>query len=175
LSEIRNTIIAADGQRIVLLKDIADVTIREGDILWQGGDKKKKSLFVGAKLKNGYNILDVDAAANAVIEEFRNKLPVTVSLDATFEQAVAVEKTINSFFINLIQGVALVGVIILLFLGWRSAIIIVTLIPLCIILAMAMLNGAGYGLQQISIASLVLALGLLVDNGIVVIENIHRQ
>ena len=175
LAEIRNTIVAADGRRVVYLKDVASVTIKEGELLWEGTYKDKKAIFVGAKLKNGYNILDVNAVANAVIDDFKKELPATVQLDSTFEQAVAVEKTINSFFVNLLQGVALVGVIILLFLGWRASLIIITLIPLCVILAIAVLSSAGYGLQQISIASLVLALGLLVDNGIVVIENITRM
>ncbi len=175
LAEIRNTIVAADGRRVVYLKDIASVNIKEGDVLWEGTYKNRKAVFVGAKLKNGYNILDVNAAANNVIEEFSKTLPATVHLDSTYEQAVAVEKTINSFFVNLLQGVALVGVIILLFLGWRASIIIITLIPLCVILAISVLSSAGYGLQQISIAALVLALGLLVDNGIVVIENIKRM
>ena len=98
-----------------------------------------------------------------------------ISLNSSFEQAPAVQQRINDFFANLLQGVILVGIIILIFLGWRSAIIIVTLVPLCAILALALLNGSGYGLQQISIASIVLALGLLVDNGIVVIENITRM
>ncbi|MFT7605405.1 MAG: multidrug efflux pump subunit AcrB [Saprospiraceae bacterium] len=174
LDEIRNTIIAAADNRIVYLKDVANVRIDHEDIRWKAEYKQQKAVFISLKLKTGTNILDVDKAVMNVRDEFAKSLPPNIQLNTAFEQTSAVETRINDFFINLLQGVALVGLVILLVLGWRSAIIITTLIPLCIIIALALLNGAGYGLQQISIASLVLALGLLVDNGIVVIENINR-
>jgi len=175
IDELRETVISSSGTGVVYLKDIADVEITESDRLWQGSFMKTDAVFVGAKLKRGYNIIHVNESAQQVINEFNASLPATVDLDICYDQTPEVAKTINGFFETLLQGVALVGVIILLFLGWRASIIIITLIPLCIILAIALLNGAGHGLQQISIASLVLALGLLVDNGIVVIENITRM
>ncbi len=175
LLEIRNTIISSDGRQVIRLEDIADVRLGHGEVLWRGSFNKAKSIFVGAKLKRGFNIMTVDDDVNRAVSEFQATLPPTVTINTSFEQAPSVRKKINDFFNNLAQGVALVGIIILIFLGWRSALIIITLIPLCVILAMALLNGSGYGLQQISIASLVLALGLLVDNGIVVIENITRM
>lgn len=172
---IANTIIAANGQQVVYLKDVAEVKVMDEDLAWKATYEKEPCVFVGAKLKTGFNILQVDDEVDRITSSFEKNLPSDVHLNTTFEQGEAVQSKINDFFINLIQGVLLVGVIILIFLGWRAAIIIVTLIPLCIIYAMAVLNLSGYGLQQISIASLVLALGLLVDNGIVVIENITRM
>jgi len=174
IEEIRNSIIAVGNNRVVYLKDIAAIKMDHEDVLWKAEFNKMKSIFVSLKLKTGENILDVDKQVQAIANDFKNSLPKNVHLNVSFEQASAVEKRINNFFINLIQGVLLVGLVILLALGWRSAIIIITLIPLCMILALGLLKGAGYGLQQISIASLVLALGLLVDNGIVVLENINR-
>jgi multidrug efflux pump subunit AcrB len=75
---------------------------------------------------------------------------------------------------NLLQGIFLVGLIILISLGFRSAIIIIIAIPLSIIIGLSFVDMAGFGLQQITIAALVVALGLLVDNSIVVVENIRR-
>ncbi len=175
IDELRETVISSTGTGVVYLKDIADVQITEGDRLWQGSFMKTDAVFIGAKLKRGYNIIHVNETAQQVVNEFNASLPATVHLDVCYDQTPEVSNKINGFLETLLQGVALVGVIIFLFLGWRAALIIITLIPLCIILAMALLNGSGYGLQQISIASLVLALGLLVDNGIVVIENITRM
>ena len=174
LEEIKNSIVAVGNNRVVYLKDIAEVKMDHEDVLWKAEYNKMKSVFVTLKLKTGVNILDVDKEVQAVAANFKTNLPKNVHLNTAFEQASAVKSRINDFFINLLQGVLLVGLVILLVLGWRSAFIIITLIPLCMILALALLSGAGYGLQQISIASLVLALGLLVDNGIVVIENINR-
>ena len=174
IEEIQNTIISTGNNRVVYLKNIADVHYAYEDLLWKAEFNQSKSILVNLKLKEGFNILDVDEELQEKADQFAQNLPANVSLDIAFEQASAVESRINDFFNNLMQGILLVGLVILLSLGWRSAIIIITLIPFTIILALALLNGADYGLQQISIASLVLALGLLVDNGIVVIENINR-
>ena len=173
--QLKSTIISTSVSGVVTLNDIAEVVIDHSDVLWQGSFEKMTSVFIGAKLKRGFNILTVDEQLDNAVGEWKSNLPPTIQLATSFEQAPSVRKKINDFFANLAQGVALVGIIILIFLGWRSALIIITLIPLCVILAMSLLNGSGYGLQQISIASLVLALGLLVDNGIVVIENISRM
>ena len=174
LEEIRNSIIATGDNRVVYLKDIAEVRYDYEDALWTAEYNQEKSVLISIKLKDGYNILTVDEELQRRANDFRADLPPNISLNVAFEQASAVRVRINDFFKNLFQGILLVGIVVLLALGWRSAFIIMTLIPLSIVLALAMLNGAGYGLQQISIASLVLALGLLVDNGIVVIENINR-
>ncbi len=174
LEDIRKAIVGGGEQGIVYLRDIADVDFDYADNLWKATYNGVKSIFISLKLKKGENILHVDRQVVELADKFSRGLPSNVSLNTAFEQASAVESRINDFFKNLIQGIALVGIIILLFLGWRSSVIIVILIPLSAILALSVLNGFGFGLQQISIASLVLALGLLVDNGIVVVENINR-
>jgi multidrug efflux pump subunit AcrB len=174
LEEIRNSIVSVGDNRIVYLKDVADVNFAYEDQLRKIEYQQEKAILIGVRLKDGFNILQVDKELQQRAKAFANKLPPNVELNIAFEQASAVNKRLNDFFVNLIQGILLVGLIILLSLGWRSAFIITILVPFSIVLALAMLNGAGYGLQQISIASLVLALGLLVDNGIVVLENINR-
>ncbi len=95
-------------------------------------------------------------------------------VESVLAQATAVEARITDFFSNLLQGVLLVGLVVLLFLGGRASVIVMTVIPLSIVMAISVLDAYGYALQQISIAGLVIALGLLVDNGIVVVENIKR-
>ena len=174
LHELRSTTLKSYDNQIVQLSDVADVSIAHKDQLWKAEYVKKKAILMSLKLKRGFNILNVDREVKEVSRRFEESLPSDVSLDVSFEQTSGVDKRINNFFKNLLQGIVLVGVVIFLFLGWRSAVIIITLIPLSIIMALALLNGSGYALQQISIASLILALGLLVDNGIVVIENINR-
>ena len=174
LNEIRQSIVAAGDNRLVYLSDIAKVDFAYEDQLWKAAYKQEKAVLIGVKLKDGYNILDVDKKLQDKANAFADKLPNNVALNIAFEQASAVRKRINDFFVNLIQGILLVGLVIFIALGWRSAFIIIVLIPFSIIMALAAMNGIGYGLQQISIAALVLALGLLVDNGIVVLENINR-
>ncbi len=174
LQDIQNTVITASNGNIVYLRDIAAVTMDYEDTRWIGRFNGKNALYISLKLKDGNNILKIAEEIKAVEVSFQEKIPPNIELFTAFEQAPAVDARINDFFNNLLQGVLLVGLIILLFLGWRSAFIIMVIIPLCIIISLAILSGLGFGLQQISIAALVIALGLLVDNGIVVVENINR-
>lgn len=174
LDEIRNMVISAAGGKVVYLKDIASVEMGYEDIRWMLRHNSQRGVLVSMKLKAGENILLVQEEIEKIAAEFEQGLPPQVQMASVFSQAPAVEARINEFFVNLFQGVLLVGIIILIFLGWRPSLIIMTIIPLVILMALAGLNMMDFGLQQISISSLVLALGLLVDNGIVVVENIQR-
>ncbi|MEO0338255.1 MAG: efflux RND transporter permease subunit, partial [Bacteroidota bacterium] len=174
LADIQNTIIMAQGTEIIYLKDIATVDYNYEDMRWIARHNGKKAIYVTVTQKRGGNIIQLAQNIAQVKETYAATLPNVVQLETAFEQAPAVQSRINDFIVNLVQGIALVGLIILLFLGWRSAIVIMIVIPLSILLAVTALDLSGYALQQISIAALVIALGLLVDNGIVVIENIVR-
>ena len=174
IPDIQKTVISAVNGNIVYLKDIATVTMDYEDARWIGRYMGQNAIYISLKLKSGNNILKVADEIKAIEKAFQERMPPNIELVTAFEQAPAVAARINDFFNNLLQGVLLVGIVILLFLGWRSAFIIMVIIPLCIIISLAILNGFGFGLQQISIAALVIALGLLVDNGIVVVENINR-
>jgi len=85
-----------------------------------------------------------------------------------------VEARVNGFLSNLGQGVLLVGIVVLLSVGLRASIIVMLAIPLPLIIGIGFVDKAGFGLQQMSIVGLVIALGLLVDNAIVVTENVSR-
>jgi len=174
LEELRNTAIRSDTGQIVYLKDIATVTYDYEDLRWIGRFNGKKAIYVTTTQKEGGNILELSEELSSITEGFTKKLPDDIQLRTAFEQAPAVKLRINDFISNLFQGIVLVGIIILLFLGWRPALVIMVVIPLSILIAIMLLDFTDYALQQISIAALVIALGLLVDNGIVVIENIVR-
>ena len=174
LEEISATVISAREGRIVKLGDIAEVRMDYEDQRWLARYKGSRALFVNIYQQGGENILQLNESIDGVIASFNSKLPQGIALETGFEQAPAVRTRIADFFINLMQGILLVGLIILIFLGWRPSLIIMTVIPISILVAIAALDYFGFALQQISIAALVIALGLLVDNGIVVIENVVR-
>ena len=174
LEEIRNVVVSANAEQLVKLGDIAEVHMDYADNLWVARYMGEKAVWVTLTLKEGVNIVQVADSFGEVASAFEDFLPQGVRIETAFEQAPAVKARINDFFVNLIQGVVLVGVMIFLFLGFRSSTIIMMVIPLSIVIAVAALDASGFALQQISIAALVIALGLLVDNGIVVVENIVR-
>ena len=174
LDEIRNTVISANGNSLVYLKDIANVNFDYEDQDWVARMNGSRCIYLNVTQKGGSNLLQLTEDINAKVEEFKSQLPEGITVIPAFEQAPAVANRINSFFNSLVQGVLLVGLIIFIFLGFRPSLVIMTVIPLSIIMAIGVIDAYDYGLQQISIAALVIALGLLVDNGIVVIENIVR-
>ncbi|HQV34075.1 MAG TPA: efflux RND transporter permease subunit, partial [Calditrichia bacterium] len=174
LKAIGETVVNSDGEKLVYLKDIAEVRFDYADPLHIGRYEGHKSVFLVVTRDKENNIIELTQRLKDIMAEFAADLPPNIAVHTAFEQAKAVEGRINNFFLNLFQGMVLVGLIILLFLGWRPALIICLVIPISVMIAIAALDFSGYALQQISIAAMVIALGLLVDNGIVVTENIQR-
>ena len=174
IEEIGNTAIRSADNQIVYLRDFAEVRADYEDQKWLARHNGERCIYLAAYQKNTSNILILSKQLEEVTAQFADQLPENISIATAFEQAPAVKYRINDFISNLLQGILLVGAIIWIFLGWRAALIVMTVIPLSIILAITILDFNNYALQQISIAALVIALGLLVDNAIVVIENIVR-
>ncbi len=174
LEDIQNTIVKSAQGHLVYLKDIADVFFDTEDIRYVGRFNGQRAIFISVTQKEGKNVLDIDKALQAELKSIQETLSPNVTLQTAFRQGPAVQARINDFFNNLLQGVFFVGVVIFLFLGGRSSLIVMTVIPTAILIAIWALDISDFGLQQISIAGLVIALGLLVDNGIVVVENINR-
>ncbi|MDW3651783.1 MAG: efflux RND transporter permease subunit [Bacteroidia bacterium] len=174
LEELKNTVISSYQGRILYLKDIADINFAYEDPKYLGRLNGQRAIFISATQKEGKNILKVGDELEKEVMAFQEKLPAGLALETAFEQAPAVKARVNDFFVNLLQGIGLVGLIIFMFFGFRNSLIIMTVIPTSIVMSIWMLDSSGFGLQQMSIAGLVIALGLLVDNGIVVVENINR-
>ncbi len=174
LSDIEELVVAASDDHLVKLKDIATVNFAYKEDNWIGRYNGERAIFLTITQSDGNNIVQTGESINLTLDELRQQMPEDYELVSVFEQAPAVSNRISDFSNNLIQGVLLVGLIILLLLGWRPSVIIMMVIPLSIIIGIGLLDINGYALQQISIAALVIALGLLVDNGIVVVENIQR-
>jgi multidrug efflux pump subunit AcrB len=174
LQEIRDTIIHAYGEKVVFLKDIADVRFDYEDILYFARANGRRAVFVTINQKAGTNIFSVMKGVRRAVEEFEEKLSPSISLFTVFDQSESVANRLNSFFSNLLQGLVLVGIVVLIAVGLRASAIVMLAIPLSILISLGFVDLTGFGLQQMTIAGLVIALGLLVDNAIVVTENISR-
>ena len=105
---------------------------------------------------------------------FRSQLPYGIEMEIVLDQSESVANRLNGFFINLLQGLVLVGLVIFSTIGFRASIIVILAIPISIMIGIGLVDMSDYGLQQMTISGMVIALGLLVDNAIVVIENISR-
>ncbi|MBN2612580.1 MAG: efflux RND transporter permease subunit [Bacteroidales bacterium] len=174
LEEIKNTVTGSYQGQLIYLKNIAVVEFAYEDQDYLARYKGNRAVFVAAGQKDNVNIFKIMEELHPLIESHRNNLAPDIKLITVFDQSKFVDTRINGFLKNLIQGIILVGALILLALGFKSALIVILAIPFSFITGIAFVDYAGFGLQQISIAGLVVALGLLVDNSIVVLENINR-
>jgi multidrug efflux pump subunit AcrB len=174
LEEIRNTIVHAYGEKVVFLKDIADIRFDYEDNIYLTRTNGKRCVFVTVNQKDGTNIFQVMDGVTTNLAEFQEKLPPSISLYTVFDQSNSVANRLNRFLSSLLQGLVLVGIVVLLAIGIRASIIVMLAIPTSFMISIGFVDLSGYGLQQMSIAGLVIVLGLLVDNAIVVTENISR-
>lgn len=183
LEQIKRTVVNSNEGKIIYLENISSVEFDYEDLKYlarfpisrNNGISSEKAVFLTVKQKEGLNVLDITDELESRINDYKNSMDKDIRLEYVFNQSVGVRYRINSFMSNLLQGIFLVGLVILLSLGFKSALVVIIAIPLSILIGLNIIDLMGYGLQQISIAALVVALGLLVDNSIVMIENINRH
>ncbi|GAB6282818.1 MAG: efflux RND transporter permease subunit [Ignavibacterium sp.] len=174
LDEIRNTVIDVSEDNIIYLKDLANVDFTYEDEKYFARFNDERTIFVTVTQKAGTNIYTVMDGIKEKVEMFKTDLPADISYKTVLDQTINVSNRLNGFLINLLQGLVLVGIIVFFAMGFRASIIVMLAIPISILIGLFLLDLSEYGLQQMTIAGLVIALGLLVDNAIVVTENISR-
>ncbi len=174
LEDIADTVVHSTGRQIVHLKDIADVHFDYKDEEYRARFNGKRAVFVTATQKEETNIFSIFRDIKPAISEFERQLPESMSLHYVFDQSMSVNVRVRKFADNLIQGIMLVGVVVLLSLSFRASIIVMLAIPISIAIGIGFVDLTGYGIQQMTITGLVIALGILVDNAIVVTENTTR-
>lgn len=174
IEEIRRTIVRSSGDHVVYVQDIADVSFGDDLPSYLARHQGVRSVFVTVIQRKGSNIFNVTKALNEEVERFKPSLHESISIETVVDQSGSVDKRVGEFFNNLLQGLILVGIATILVLGFRASLVVVLAIPMSILIGLGWLDVSGFGIQQMSIAGLVIALGLLVDNAIVVTENVGR-
>lgn len=174
LRDIENTIVHSSGTKIVRLQDIADVQMDYEDKKHIARFDGRRAVFVTVTQKEGTNIFNIRKGIQSKIDAYEANLPKNIEIHSVIDQSESVASRLNSFFSNLLQGVVLVGIVIFLALSFRASLIVMIAIPISFLIGIGFLDMSGYGLEQMSIAGLVIVLGILVDNAIVVTENVSR-
>lgn len=174
LDDLKRVVVSQPGSgELVRLEDIAD--LRRGYV-----DPPKSlaemngqpALILSISMREGGNNIELGADIREVIERARRIYPLGIDLIALQDQSRIVERKITEFEGNLLQAVGIVVAVMVIFLGLRTGLIVASLIPVSIIAAFPIMHAIGIGLDQMSLASLIIALGMLVDNAIVMSESI---
>ena len=173
IDEIKNTIVFSYQGKNVLLTDVAKVYFDYAPENHITRLNQNRCLFVTAAQKSGENIAKTQTAYEPVIAQFKKTLPKNIDSVVNFDQAENVNTRLSGLLKDFIIAILLVALT-LLPLGLRAASIVMISIPLSLAIGIILLNIMGYSLNQLSIVGLVVALGLLVDDSIVVVENIER-
>ncbi len=174
VTDIRETLIAVgDGTQLVKLGDIT--TVNKGYV--DPPDQKvrvngKTAISIHINLKDDANVVALGKEVNMLVEGWQQKLPIGLELNRISSVDAFVENEVNNFMVNLMQSIAIVLIVMLIFLGFRTGLVIASLIPIVIIMTIMIMGLIDTGLNQVSLAALIMALGMLVDNAIVVAETI---
>lgn len=175
IEEIKNIVVKHEGQKDVYLYEVADVSFGDTDTTSFARQSDKSVVMLDIKKRAGSNIIDAIDKVKEVVKEAEDDgklIGLTVTL--TNDQSNQIRSQVSNLENSIIFGVILVVGVLLFFLGLRNALFVGIAIPLSMFMSFALLNLAGVTLNIMVLFSLVLALGMLVDNGIVVVENVYR-
>lgn len=173
IEEIRNTVVNGANGRILYLKDLADVQWAYEEPRHLARVNGTRCVWVTVRMKDEQNIFDIGDAVEQKVAEWRTGLPQSMDYVKVFDQNDSVRKRLTRFAKDF--GIAILLVLLTLVpLGWRAALVVMVSIPLSISLGVFAMDQLGYSLNQLSIVGFIIALGILVDDSIVVVENIER-
>ncbi|OIQ50887.1 Cobalt-zinc-cadmium resistance protein CzcA [Pseudodesulfovibrio hydrargyri] len=163
----------ADGTNLVALKEIADISRGYSDtpsqVMRFDG---KPAVAMGISMISTGNVVELGKAIDQRLEELQSMTPVGMHINTVYYQPKRVEQAISSFTLNLAEAVAIVIVVLLLFMGLQSGVLIGVILLITICGSFIFIEMAGVALERISLGALIIALGMLVDNAIVVVEGI---
>ena len=171
---IEDVVLKVNGNKPIYLRDIANVTFGFKERETYSTLDESPVITLGVKKRTGENILETYDMVSAILEEALPTLPPTTTYKITNDQSKDVKNMVSSLENNIISGLILVIGVLLFFLGVRNASFVGISIPLSMFLSFIILSALGITMNMIVLFSLILALGMLVDNAIVVVENIFR-
>ena len=159
----------------VYLRDVATVTfgIKDRETISRVGGKDAVTLVV--KKRSGENIIDIAEEVKAAIERLRPRFPAGTEISIVADQSVQIRDMVAELENNILSGLLLVVVVLLAFFGFRNAVFVGVAIPFSMLITFIVLQAVGITLNMVVLFSLILALGMLVDNAIVIVENIYRH
>lgn len=177
IPDIENTYISIpNSEDFIALKDI--VTIKKGYI--DPPDKiayfnGQPAIFFATAMLPEYNILEFAPRFKNKLADIKATLPIGYELHIATYQADQVEKTVRGVSLNVLQTLSIVLVVVVLFLGVRTGLIVGAIVPFVMLVTLSIMKFSGIKLERMSLATLIISLGLLVDNGIVIAEDFKRR
>ncbi|QSE96957.1 efflux RND transporter permease subunit [Fulvivirga lutea] len=173
--ELENFVVKHQNNSPVYIKDIADVSFTEEDKTTFAREYGESVVMLDVKKRSGKNMIIAADAIREIIKDaqadvFPQDLTITISNDSSSKTLNQVQDLVN----NIIFGIILVVTVLMFFLGFRNALFVGFAIPMSMFMSFTILSALGYTLNTMILFGLIMGLGMLVDNGIVVVENVYR-
>ena len=174
-AEIDSIVAFVRDGRPVYLRDVASIRDHYKDPTTRSRLNGQNAVTLQIVKRSGENIIDINDQVAAIVTEMKAFLPPSLTISLTADMAEDIRSMVSDLENNILTGLILVLAVVLFFIGGRSAVFVSVAIPLSMRVTFAMLRVFGITLNMVVLFSLILALGMLVDNGIVIVENIYRH
>jgi len=173
---IRLPVTSRDG-KVIYLTDVAEVKDVYKDRRSLSRLDGTENVTLAIQKRTGANIVAIAGAVRAVLDAARRRAPKGLRIDLVMDQSDDIRMMLDDLENNVITGLILVVLVLMLFMGFRTSLIVALAIPLSMLISFSIIQALGHTLNMVVLFSLILALGMLVDNAIVIVENIfrHRQ
>jgi len=176
VEEFKRLAIKQSGDAIVRLEDVANVTLGSENYDFNVAFSGVRSVFIGIKVAPEANILDVAKRVRTAFPELRDQLPSGVTGEIVYDSTEFINTSISEVVKTLVEALIIVTVVIYLFLGTLRAVVVpVIAMPLSLIGTFFVMLALGYSINLLTLLALVLAIGLVVDDAIIVVENVDRH
>ncbi len=176
VEDIKNMLISVGNNNGSQLVKLGDITAVEKAYIDPPTQKVringKDAISLHVNLKENANVIALGEEVNKVVNEWEQKLPVGLELTRVSSLDTYIDFKVGDFIVNLMQSIGIVLLVMLIFLGFRTGFVIASLIPIVTIMTLMIMGVMNIGLNQVTLAALIMALGMLVDNAIVVAETI---
>lgn len=176
VDEFKNLIVKQANGAVVRLKDVANVTLGSDDYDSATMFSGRESVYIGIQIAPSANLLDVIAGVRAALPGIEAQLPTGLTMGVIYDASAFVNSSIEEVVHTLVEALAIVTLVVFAFLGsWRSVLIPVIAIPLSLIGTFLMMLAFGFSINLLTLLALVLAIGLVVDDAIIVVESVNHH
>ena len=176
LDEFKQLVVKKQGDALVRLEDVATVVLGAENYDFNVAFSGQRSVFIGIKVAPKANVLDVIKRVRATLPEIAAQLPTGVTQKVAYDGTKFITSSINEVIKTLVEALLIVTAVIFLFLGSPRAVLVpVVAMPLSLIGAFFLMLAFGYSINLLTLLALVLAIGLVVDDAIIVVENVDRH
>ena len=173
--EVDHLLLTVRDGKPIYLSDVATVTDAFKDRTSFSRLNEAENVTLTVQKRVGANVVHISDYVRAVIEQAQKQIPGAVKFDITFDMSKYIRSMVADLENNILSALILVTAVLFLFLGWRPSTIVAMIIPLSMLITCFLIQMLDYTLNMIVLFSMVLVLGMLVDNAIVIVENIFRH